>query len=87
MLQYDDHFMASFSQLDHTRKDAAIPYSHKLSILLASIDPKCSVESTKAALRTTEILQLTCEYAVASFIDEYNAKHMNSSGSSATQKT
>lgn len=81
MSEYVDQFAALFSQLDRMGKDAAIPESHKAPMLLASIDPNCSLESTAAALRTKEITELTWDYVATTLIDEYNARQMTSAGS------
>lgn len=58
-------------------KDAAIPETHKAPMLLASIDPNCSLESTAAALRTKEVSELTWDYVATTLIDEYNAREMS----------
>lgn len=55
-------------------KDWAIPESHKAAMLLASIDPKCTLESTAAALRTKDIDELTWDYVATTLIDENKAK-------------
>lgn len=76
MSEYVDHFTSLFSQLDRMGKDAAIPESHKAPMLLASIDPSCSLESTAAALRTKAISELTWDFVATTLIDEYNARQI-----------
>jgi len=70
--------MSLFAQLERMGKDSAIPETHKAPMLLASIDPECSLESTSAALRTKDPEDLTWEYVATTLIDEYNAKKMMS---------
>lgn len=74
MTEYIDHYSSLFAQLDRMGNDAAIPESHKPTMLLASINPKCSLESTAAALRTKDAKELTWEYVTTTLIDEYNAR-------------
>lgn len=89
MSSYIDQFTSLFSQLERMGKDAAIPETHKAPMLLASIDPYCSLESTAAALRTKAVSELTWDYVATTLIDEYNAREMskpNGSGSSSKSK-
>ena len=74
MSAYVDQYTSLFSQLERMGKDAAIPETHKAPMLLASIDPKCSLESTAAALRTKDVAELTWDYVATTLIDEYNAR-------------
>lgn len=46
--QYVDNYTTIFSKLDCMRRDAAIPKPHEAPMLLASIDPSCSLEFTAA---------------------------------------
>lgn len=62
MSAYIDQYSSLFNQLEQMGKDAAIPESHKAPMLLASIDPKCFLESTAAALRTKDPSELTWDY-------------------------
>lgn len=78
MSTYIDQFTSLFSQLERMGKDAAIPESHKAPMLLASIDPNCTLESTAAALRTKEASELTWDYVATTLIDEYNARLVSS---------
>jgi len=78
MSTYVDQFTSLFSQLERMGKDAAIPESHKAPMLLASIDPNCTLESTAAALRTKEVTELTWDYVATTLIDEYNARLVSS---------
>ena len=59
MSSYVDKYTSLFAQLEQMGKDAAIPETHKAPMLLASIDPKCPLESTAAALRTKDTFDLT----------------------------
>ena len=86
MSTYVDQFTSLFSQLERMGTDAAIPDSHKAPMLLASIDPKCPLESTAAALRTKDIGELTWDYVATTLIDEYNAKESSTSGSGSSHK-
>ena len=79
MSVYVDQYTSLFSQLERMGKDAAIPETHKAPMLLASIDPKCSLESTAAALRTKDVSELTWDYVATTLIDEYNAKQVSGS--------
>lgn len=85
MSEYVDQYTALFALLERMGKDASIPESHKAPMLLASIDPSCSLESTAAALRTKEVSELTWEYVATTLIDEYNAK-VSRGGSSGNPK-
>lgn len=58
MSAYIDHYSSLFNQLERMGKDAAIRESHKASMLLESIDPKCFLESTAAGLRNKEPSEL-----------------------------
>lgn len=69
-----DRYTSLFAQLEQMGKDAAIPETHKAPMLLASIDTKCSLESTAATLRTKDATDLTWEYVATTLIDEYNAR-------------
>lgn len=80
MSTFIDQYTTLFSQLERMGKDSAIPDTHKAPMLLASIDPTCSLESTAAALRTKDVTELTWDYVATTLIDEYNAKHSNGSG-------
>ena len=71
---YIDQYTSLFSQLECMGKDAAIPESHKASMLLVSIDPNCALESTAADLPTKDSNKLTWDYVTTTLIDEYNAK-------------
>lgn len=55
-------------------------------MLLASIDTKCSLESTAAALCTKDTSDLTCEYVATTLIDEYNARKTSMESSSGSNK-
>lgn len=78
MSPYTDQFTSLISQLERVGKDAAIPESRKASILLASIDPDCSLVLNATALPTKDVSELTW-YAVATLlIDEYNAHSVTS---------
>jgi len=81
MSTYIDQYTTLFSQLERMGKDAAVPESHKAPMLLASIDPNCALESTAAALRTKEVVELTWDYVATTLIDEYNAKQCMGSNS------
>lgn len=74
--EHEDQFSSLFSQLDGMGKDAALPEFYKAPPLMAFIDPNCSLESTAAALKTKEILELTWEYVAITLIGEYNAHQM-----------
>lgn len=74
MSTYVDQFTSLFSQLERMGKDAAISESHEAPMLLASINPKCHLESTAVALRTKDISDLTWDYVATTLIDEYNAE-------------
>jgi len=88
MSSYIDQFTSLFSQLERMGKDAAIPETHKAPMLLASIDPNCSLESTAAALRTKEVSELTWDYVATTLIDEYNAREMSKpNGSVSSSKS
>ena len=86
MSTYVDQFTSLFSQLERMGKDAAIPETHKAPMLLASIDPKCPLESTAAALRTKDVAELTWDYVATTLIDEYNARHTSSGPSGRGRK-
>lgn len=77
-LEYVDKHTSLFSQLEQMGKDAPIPETHKASILLASTDPKCSLESTAVALRTKKVPERTWDYVTTTLIDEYNPRHSRS---------
>ena len=81
MSTYVDQYTSLFAQLERMGKDAAIPETHKAPMLLASIDPQCPLESTAAALRTKDVVELTWDYVATTLIDEYNARQMPSSSS------
>ena len=87
MSSYVDKYSSLFAQLESMGKDIAIPESHKAPMLLASIDPKCPLESTAAALRTKDASELTWEYVATTLIDEYNAREASSSGSKKLGKS
>ena len=53
--EYVEQYTTLFAQLERMGKEAAVPESHKAPMMLASIDPSCSLESTAAALRTKEV--------------------------------
>lgn len=59
MHDYIDQYMSLFLQLERMGKDAAILQTNKAPMLLASINPNCSLESTAAALRTIGANELT----------------------------
>ena len=88
MSDYIDQYTSLFSQLERMGKDAAIPESHKAPMLLASINPSCSLESTAAALRTKESSELTWDYVATTLIDEYKARQVTESfgGSNSRNK-
>lgn len=73
MSELVDQFATLFSQWVRMGNIAAIPESYKAPMLLASIDPSCSLESAAAALRTQEISELTWDYVATTLTDEYNA--------------
>jgi len=77
MSTYVDQYASLFAQLERMGKDAAIPETHKAPMLLASLDPQCSLEATAAALRTKDISELTWDYVATTLIDEYNAKQVS----------
>lgn len=85
MESYVDQFISLFALLECMGKDPAIPESPKAPMLLASIDPKCALESTAAALRTKKVNELTRDFVSTTLIDEYNAK-VASSSMDETQK-
>ena len=85
MSTYVDQYTSLFSQLERMGKDAAIPETHKAPMLLASIDPTCSLEPTAAALRTKSISELTWDYVATTLIDEYNARHASSTRPNKTR--
>ena len=84
MSSYIDKYTSLFAQLEQMGTDVAFPDTHKAPMLLASIDPKCVLESTAAALRTKDASDLTWEYVTTTLIDEYNAK--SATGSSDTKR-
>lgn len=58
-------------------------------MLLASIDPNCSIESIAPALRTKEVSELTWDYVSTTLIDQYNARELstvNNNGSYSKSK-
>lgn len=70
-------YTSLFNELERMKKDAANHEIHKALLLLASIDPKCFLESTAAALKTNEPSDLTWDYVVTTLIDKYNALQSN----------
>lgn len=81
-----DKYTSLFAQLEQMGKDAAIPDSHKAPLLLASIDIKCSLESTATALRTKDPSDLTWEYVATTLIYEYNARRDSTARFSSSNK-
>lgn len=59
MSEYIDQFYSLFAKRERMGKHAAIPKSHKASMLFASIYPQCPLKSAAAALRTKESNKLT----------------------------
>ena len=85
MSTYVDQYTSLFAQLEKMGEEAAIPETHKAPMLLASIDPKCDLESTAAALRTKDVKDLTWDYVATTLIDEYNARNVTSGRSNKTR--
>lgn len=67
-------------------KDDAIPESYKPTMLLSSIDPKGTFDSTAATLRTKDTSGLTWEYVATTLIDEYNVRKSTMEGSGRSNK-
>ncbi len=72
--KYIHEYTNLFSQLEFIGSESAIRQSHKVPMLLASIDPICDLELTAAALRTKDGADLTWEDVTTALIDEYNAR-------------
>lgn len=71
---YVNMLIQLFVQLKQIGQDTAIQELHKAPMLFGSIDPKCSLEFTAAALRTKEPSELTWDYVATTPIGEYNAR-------------
>lgn len=54
-------------------KAVAVPESHRVPTLLASMDQTSEMEPIAAALRTKDADDLTWDYVSTTLIDEYNA--------------
>lgn len=74
MSTYIDQFTSLLSQLERMEKHAAIAESHKSPMVLASINPKCRLESTAAALQTKGIEELSWDFVATTLIVKDNAK-------------
>ena len=84
MARYVDQFESLFSQLELMGKEHAVPESHKVGILLASMGTNSCLESSCAALRLQDCDSLSWESVTADLIQEF--KQHNSSSSEEMRK-